>query len=102
MFVTAHIEEGISENGILVPQQGVMRDPKGQASVFLVTADNKVELCNIRTDRAIGDKWFVTDGLGAGDRVIVMGLQKVMPGVAVHATEMTPDQLEAAAAKENQ
>jgi membrane fusion protein (multidrug efflux system) len=42
MFVTAHIEEGISEKGILVPQQGVMRDPKGQASVFLVGADNKV------------------------------------------------------------
>ena len=102
MFVTAHIEEGISENGILVPQQGVMRDPKGQASVFLVGADNKVALHNIRTDRAIGDKWLVTDGVGAGDRVIVTGLQKVMPGAPVHATEMTPDALEATASKENQ
>jgi RND family efflux transporter MFP subunit len=101
MFVTAHIEEGISENGILVPQQGVMRDPRGQASVFLVTADNKVALRTIRTDRAIGDKWLVTDGLGAGDRVIVRGLQKVMPGAAVQATEMTPDELDASAAKEN-
>ncbi|HEX4139458.1 MAG TPA: efflux RND transporter periplasmic adaptor subunit [Candidatus Methylacidiphilales bacterium] len=102
MFVTAHVEEGISENGILVPQQGVMRDPKGQASVFLVTADNKVALRNIHTDRAIGDKWFVTDGLAAGDRVVVLGLQKVMPGASVHATEATPDVIEAAAAKENQ
>jgi membrane fusion protein (multidrug efflux system) len=102
MFVTSHLEEGISENGILVPQQSVMRDPRGQASVFLVTRDNKVALRNIHADRAIGDKWFVTDGLGAGDRVIVMGLQKVMPGAAVHATEMTPDAVEAAAAKENQ
>ena len=102
MFVTAHIEEGISENGILVPQQGVMRDPKGQASIFLVGADNKVALRTIHTDRAIGDKWLVTDGVSAGDRVIVTGLQKVMPGVPVHATEMTPDALEATASKENQ
>ena len=102
MFVTTHVEEGISENGILVPQQGVMRDPKGQASVFLVTPENKVELRNIHTDRAIGDKWFVTDGLTAGDRVIVMGLQKVMPGADVHATEMTPDAVEAAEARNNQ
>jgi len=102
MFVTAHIEEGVSENGLLVPQQGVMRDPKGQASVFVVTADNKVALHTIRTDRAIGDKWLVTDGVAAGDRVIVTGLQKVMPGAPVHATEMTPDALEATSAKENQ
>jgi membrane fusion protein (multidrug efflux system) len=102
MFVTAHIEEGISEKGILVPQQGVMRDPKGQASVFLVTPDNKVELRTIHTDRALGDKWLVTDGLSAGDRVIVMGLQKVMPGAMVHVTEMTPDALEAVSVKENQ
>lgn len=101
MFVTAHIEEGVSENGILVPQQAVMRDPKGQASVFLVTPDNKVDLRNIHTDRAIGDKWFVTDGLAAGDRVIVVGLQKVMPGAVVHPSELTPDAVEAAAAKEN-
>ena len=102
MFVTAHIEEGVSENGILVPQQAVMRDPKGQASVFLVTPDNKVELHPIHTDRALGDKWFVTDGLAAGDRVVVLGLQKVLPGAPVQPTEMTPEALEAAAAQENQ
>jgi membrane fusion protein (multidrug efflux system) len=102
MFVTSHIEEGVSENGILAPQQGVMRDPKGQASVFLVTPDNKIDLRNIHTDRAIGDKWFVTDGLAAGDRIVVLGLQKVMPGVTVQPTELTPEALEAAAAQENQ
>ena len=85
MFVTAHIEEGISENGILVPQQGVMRDPKGQASIFLVGADNKVALRTIHTDRAIGDKWLVTDGLKVGDRLIVEGLQKAAPDAPVHA-----------------
>jgi len=97
MFVTAHLEEGVADNGILVPQQGVMRDPRGQPSVFLVGQDNKVELRNIRTDRAIGDKWLVLDGLSAGDRVIIRGLQKVAPGATVAPAEMTPDAVEAAA-----
>lgn len=99
MFVTAHLEEGVSENGILVPQQGVMRDPRGDASCYVVSPDNKVELRQIHTDRAIGDKWFVTDGLKAGDRVVIMGLQKVMPGASVNPREMTPDE---AAAEEAQ
>jgi membrane fusion protein (multidrug efflux system) len=95
MFVTAHLEEGVADTGILVPQQGVMRDPRGQPSVFLVGPDNKVELRNIRTDRAIGDKWLVLDGLSAGDRVIIRGLQKVAPGATVVPAEMTPDAVEA-------
>jgi membrane fusion protein (multidrug efflux system) len=99
MFVTAHIEEGVADQGILVPQQGVMRDPRGQASVFLVSPGDKVELRNIKTDRAIGDKWLVTQGLAAGDRVIIRGLQKVAPGAAVVPQEMTQDDIQAAAAQ---
>jgi membrane fusion protein (multidrug efflux system) len=34
-------------------------------------------------DRAIGDKWLVSSGLSAGDRVIVEGLQRVRPGASV-------------------
>jgi membrane fusion protein (multidrug efflux system) len=101
MFVTTHLEEGVSENGILVPQQAVMRDPRGQASVFLVTRDNQIALRPIHTDRAIGDKWFVTDGLAGDDRVVVTGLQKVMPGATVNPTELTPEALEAAEAQAN-
>ncbi len=99
MFVTAHIEEGVADQGILVPQQGVMRDPRGQASVFLVGPGDKVELRNIKTDRAIGDKWLVSSGLAAGDRVIIRGLQKVAPGAAVVPQEMTQDDIQAAAAQ---
>jgi membrane fusion protein (multidrug efflux system) len=100
MFVTAHLEEGVSENGILVPQQGVTRDPRGQATAYVVDADNKVELRDIKTDRAIGDKWLVSEGLKAGDRVVVLGLQKVMPGATVNATEMTPEAAKEAAAQQ--
>lgn len=90
MFVSAHLEEGVSENAILVPQQAVTHNPKGQATALVVTSDNKVELRVIKTDRAIGDQWLVTDGLQAGDRVIVDGLQRAQPGGMVTPTEVTP------------
>jgi membrane fusion protein (multidrug efflux system) len=90
MFVTAHLEEGVSENAILVPQQGITHDAKGEPTVLVVTPDNKVELRVIKTDRAIRDQWLVTDGLQVGDRVIVEGLQKAQPGAIVTPTEVAP------------
>jgi membrane fusion protein (multidrug efflux system) len=97
MFVTARLEEGVNENGLLVPQQGVTHNQRGEPTALVVTSDNKVELRMITTDRAIKDKWLVTDGLSAGDRVIVDGLQKVQPGASVQATEVSADTLETAA-----
>jgi membrane fusion protein (multidrug efflux system) len=87
--VTAHLEEGVSENALLVPQQCVTNDSQGNHTVLLVTNDNKVESRTIQTDRAIKNQWLVTGGLQAGDRVIVSGLQKAMPGATVHATEQS-------------
>ena len=63
MFVTAHLQEGVSENAILVPQRGVTHNAKGDATALVVTQDNKVELRVIKTGRALGDNWLVTDGL---------------------------------------
>jgi len=83
MYVRPIIQEGVVEQAILVPQQGVSRDPKGNPGVFIVNAEGKVEQRMITADRAIGDKWFVSSGLKPGDRVIVEGLQKVRPGVPV-------------------
>ena len=87
MFVTAHLEEGISENALLVAQQCVTNDPQGNHTVLVVTKDSKVELRTIQTDRAIKNDWLVTGGLQAGDRVIISGIQKAKPGATVHATE---------------
>jgi membrane fusion protein (multidrug efflux system) len=87
MFVTAKLEEGVSEHAILVPQQGVTHDSKGLPTALIVTPDNKVELRVIKADRAMGDSWLVTEGLHAGDRVIVDGLQRARPGATVVATE---------------
>jgi membrane fusion protein (multidrug efflux system) len=100
MFVTARLEEGVAENGILVPQQGVTHNQKGEPTVLLVTPDNKVELRVIKTDRAVGDKWLVSDGLQPGDRVIVEGIQRAVPGAQVHPSEMTEPASATAAAPE--
>lgn len=87
MFVRVRIEEGVVQNGVLVPQQGVTRTTGGQATALVLTADNKVEQRNITADRAIGDQWLVTSGLKAGDRVIVEGTSKVRPGATVRPVQ---------------
>ncbi len=91
MFVRAKLEEGVNPNALLVPQQGVTRTPRGDASAMVVGKDDKVEVRQLKTSQAIGDKWLVTDGLQSGDRVIVTGLQKVKPGVQVKAQEIAAD-----------
>lgn len=85
MFVRAVVEEGVSAQALLVPQQGITRDRKGIPVAWVVGKDEKVEQRTVQLDRAMGDKWLVTGGLVAGDRVIVEGLQKVRPGVQVRA-----------------
>lgn len=83
MYVRAVLEEGIHDQAILVPQQGVTRDAKGNAVVSVVGQGDTVEQRIIKIDRAIGDKWLVSEALNPGDRVIVEGLQKVKPGTPV-------------------
>ncbi|MCK9197202.1 MAG: efflux RND transporter periplasmic adaptor subunit [Syntrophales bacterium] len=83
MFVRAELEEGVNEKALLVPQQAVTRDPKGNPLTFTVDAQGKVQQREIKIDRAIGDKWLVSSGLTPGERVIVEGIQKVKPGASV-------------------
>lgn len=84
MFVRARLDEGVNPEALLVPQQGVTRDQKGLPTALVVTPDKKVERRQLVTDRAVGDAWLVTSGLKPGDQVIVEGIQKVRPGVAVN------------------
>ena len=85
MFVRAVVEEGVNDHAILIPQQAVSRDPKGNPLAMVVGADSKVEVRPLTLDRAIRDQWLVSSGLAEGDRVIIEGLQKVRPGVPVNA-----------------
>ena len=89
MFVRARIDEGVNPNAMLVPQQGVTRTPRGDATVLLVNDKNQVEMRNVVASQAIGDQWLITNGLKSGDKVIVSGLQKVHPGATVKAEEET-------------
>ncbi|HHA2309372.1 efflux RND transporter periplasmic adaptor subunit [Enterobacter hormaechei] len=93
MFVRARIDEGTQPDAILVPQQGVTRTPRGDATVLVVNEKNQVESRTVVAPQAIGDRWLITEGLKNGDRVIISGLQKVRPGVTVVAipdTAATP------------
>lgn len=85
MFVRAQLEEGVAPDAILVPQAGVRRVAGGEATALVVGAEGKVEMRKVKAERAIGDKWLVTEGLAAGDQVIVEGVQKVRPGTPVSA-----------------
>jgi membrane fusion protein, multidrug efflux system len=80
MYVRASLEEGVRENGVLVPQKGIIRDATGKPAAFVLGADNKVEKRSVETARAIGDQWLIAKGLQAGDRLIIDGVQKVKPG----------------------
>ena len=91
MFVQEEIEEGVRQNGLLVPQQGITHNTKGEATALVVGKDDKVESRVVTTDRAIGDAWLVTSGVSDGDRVIVKGVQMARPGAEVTATEVKID-----------
>jgi RND family efflux transporter MFP subunit len=87
MFVREQIEEGNRTNALLVPQVAVTHNQKGDPTTLVVDANNKVELRSLVTERAIGDKWLVIDGVKAGDRVIVEGVQFAKPGATVNPEE---------------
>ncbi len=90
MFVRAIVEEGADERSLLVPQQGVGRDPKGTPFAWIVSSGGKVERRDLRLDRAIGDRWLVAEGLTEGDVLVVEGLQRIRPGDPVRAVPFVP------------
>ncbi|PKN33479.1 MAG: efflux transporter periplasmic adaptor subunit [Deltaproteobacteria bacterium HGW-Deltaproteobacteria-19] len=92
MYVRAVVQEGIHKQAILVPQQAVSRDPKGNPLALIVDAEGKVQQRMITTDRAIGDQWLVTSGLAAGEKVIVEGMQKARPGSTVKAVPFVAEE----------
>ena len=87
MYVRAVLEEGVRDNAILVPQQAVTRDTKGQAIAMVVGANNTVEARPLKTARTLGTQWLIDAGLQPGDRVIVEGLQRANPGATVQPME---------------
>jgi membrane fusion protein (multidrug efflux system) len=87
MYARAVLPEGLQPQGLLAPQGGIQHDPRGNATALVVGADGKVEQRTVKLGRAVGDRWLVEEGLAAGDRLIISGLQKVKPGMSVQASE---------------
>jgi membrane fusion protein (multidrug efflux system) len=83
MYVRAIVQEGEVDKAILVPQQAVARDAKGNPTALIVDGEGKVGKRMLTLDRAIGARWLVASGLAPGERLIVEGVQKVRPGDAV-------------------
>ena len=86
MFVRTVIQEGVREQALLIPQQGVSRNSKGDPFALVVSAESKAEYRPLVLERAIDDQWLVTKGLATGDKVIVEGLLMLRPGTVVNAT----------------
>nr|WP_225170236.1 efflux RND transporter periplasmic adaptor subunit [Ensifer sp. IC4062] len=91
MYVRVQIQQGLEKDAITVPQQAVQRNNAGQSQVYVVNADNKVEFRNVTLGRTVGDRWQVTSGLKAGEKVIVEGFQKVGPGAPVQPSAWDPN-----------
>ena len=83
MYVRARVVAGRQTNAILAPQQGISRDARGRATAMVVNSQNKTEIRQVETKQALGDKWIVTQGLKAGDRLIVEGPTNLKPGAVV-------------------
>jgi membrane fusion protein, multidrug efflux system len=98
MFVQTVIKEGVNQAAILVPQQGVSRDRKGNPTALIVDAESKTALRMLTVDRTVGDQWLVSAGLAPGDRVIVEGLKMLRPDTVVKAVPFNAGDAEPAAA----
>jgi membrane fusion protein (multidrug efflux system) len=101
MFVRAVVEEGVNKQALLIPQQAVSRNPKGNAITLIVDNEGKVQQRMLTLDRAIGDAWLVSSGLASGDRVIVEGMQKVRPGASVKMVAFEAEREKSSVGREN-
>jgi membrane fusion protein (multidrug efflux system) len=89
MYVNIVVNEAINTKAILVPQQGVTFDEKGNATAMIVNKNSEVEKLHIVIDRTIEDYWLVKEGFNVGDHLIVEGLNKIRVGVKVKDSDIT-------------
>lgn len=88
MYVRAILAEGLDEQAILLPQRALVRDARGNATAWVVTPENTVEIRKINVSRTYRDAWVVTEGLRPGEKVIVEGVQKIRQGSSVRVADV--------------
>ena len=92
MFVRARFAQAITTSAILVPQQAVTRDPKGNATLFVVGPDGRAVQRTIVADRTQGADWVVTQGLAPGEKVITQGTANLRDGAQIKAVPASAPQ----------
>ncbi|OAX88435.1 efflux transporter periplasmic adaptor subunit [Xanthomonas nasturtii] len=90
MYVRAVLQEGVKEQGVLVPQQAVLRNGAGKPTAFVVGADHKLQLRVLETDREVGDQWLVRSGLKTGEHLVVEGVSRARDGIEVKTVPWQP------------
>lgn len=88
MYARAELIEGTKSNGLMVPIRAVARDERGNPTTMVVGSDGKLQVRQITAPRTIGQNWLVTQGLRAGDKVVVEGGQSLRPGTTVKAVSV--------------
>ncbi len=83
MFVRAIFAQAIDTQAYLVPQPGITRDPKGNATVWVVGPGDRAVARTVVAERTIGPNWVVTQGLAPGDKVIVQGIANLKPDAPI-------------------
>jgi membrane fusion protein, multidrug efflux system len=83
MFVTAQFAQAVDTSAFLVPQEAVSRDPKGNATVWVVGSGNRAVQRVVVADRTEGPYWVVTQGLAAGEKVITQGTANLRDGAQI-------------------
>ncbi|MGM8939165.1 efflux RND transporter periplasmic adaptor subunit [Psychrobacter glaciei] len=85
MYVTARLTQSVITNAALVPQSAVSRTPKSETQVYIVDENNKIQVRPVTINGTYNGQWVVTDGLKAGDKVVIIGGSKVKPDQEVVA-----------------
>lgn len=90
MYVNANLAQSVVSNATLLPQSAVTLTPQGEAQVFVVNADKKIEVRTVTTAGTFQGQWVITEGLTDGEAVVVMGGTKVKPDQAVEVRVLPP------------
>lgn len=89
MYVRAEFAPVAARAAVLVPQQGISRDAKGNATAVIIDAESIARLRRVTTDRTVGDQWLVSSGLKSGDRLVIEGLSRIKLGEKVTPVPVT-------------
>ncbi|MEI7369403.1 efflux RND transporter periplasmic adaptor subunit [Pectobacterium sp. 1950-15] len=94
MYVRVSTELGVDQKAIFIPQRAIIRGTDGTAKVFVINAEGLTVEQKVTTGVMQGKDWQITEGLSAGDKVIISGVDKIQPGMSVKITDTTQQEVQ--------